>query len=120
MELLVPISPGQFVDRVTILEIKANHSQNEYVIKELRKLYEIRDQINSYIEGIEWDEMRSINMELWNIEERLREKETLQEFDEEFIELARSVYITNDKRAQLKAQIDERSGSKYRDVKIYS
>ena len=58
--------------------------------------------------------MREVNQKLWKIEDRLREKEKLQEFDEEFIELARSVYITNDERARIKRQINEETGSQYK------
>ena len=60
-----------------------------------------------------------MNEILWKIEDKIRQKEKNKEFDEEFIELARSVYINNDKRSEIKKQINERTNSEYREVKFY-
>ena len=64
-------------------------------------------------------QLESINKKLWDIEDKLRVKESKREFDEEFIELARSVYFTNDKRAELKREINDITGSDYVEVKDY-
>ena len=64
-------------------------------------------------------QLKKINETLWKIEDKIRQKEKNQEFDDEFIELARSVYITNDKRAELKRKINEETGSQYKEIKIH-
>ena len=114
----IPVSVGELLDKITILEIKSKYTDNEYVIKELNDLNEIRNTITSYtLEYI--NELKEVNQKLWKIEDRLREKEKLQEFDEEFIELARSVYMTNDLRAVIKKKINEETQSDYQEVKLY-
>ena len=114
----IPVSVGELLDKITILEIKSKYTDNEYVIKELNDLNEIRNTITSYtLEYI--NELKEVNQKLWKIEDRLREKEKLQEFDEEFIELARSVYMTNDLRAAIKKKINEETQSTHQEVKLY-
>ncbi len=118
MKITIPVSVGELLDKITILEIKSKYTDNEYVIKELNDLNEIRNTITSYT--MEYmDELKDVNQKLWDIEDRLREKEKLQEFDVEFIELARSVYMTNDLRAAIKKKINEETRSDYQEVKLY-
>ena len=118
MKVTIPVSVGELIDKITILEIKSMFSDSEYIQKELKELKQIKSKITKYtLECV--NELREVNQKLWKIEDRLREKEKLQEFDEEFIELARSVYITNDERARIKRQINEETGSQYKEIKIY-
>lgn len=119
MKVTIPVSVGELIDKITILEIKSLFTDNEYVTKELEELNKIKDTITSYI--IEYmNELREVNQSLWKIEDRIREKEKLQEFDDEFIELARSVYITNDKRSNIKRKINDLTNSSFKEIKIHS
>jgi len=118
MIIETPISVGELVDKITILRIKSRKIKNADKLKnvgaELDKLQyvfsgltknSIPDIINEFVM------LESINKELWDIEDQIRKKEMLEEFDGEFIELARSVYITNDKRSEVKKKINEMTGS---------
>ena len=118
MKVIVPISVGELLDKITILEIKSMFTNDEYVSKELNDLNVIRSTITSYTTD-NMNQLREVNKKLWKIEDRLREKEKLQQFDDEFIELARSVYITNDERARIKKEVNELCNSDYREVKVY-
>ena len=93
-------------------------TNNEYIERELNELYKLRSTITQYILDCEI-ELKKVNEILWKIEDKIRQKEKNKEFDEEFIELARSVYINNDKRSEIKKQINERTNSEYREVKFY-
>lgn len=118
MQINVPISVGELLDKISILEIKSFFTDNEYVHKELEELNAIKSTITQYTLDCEI-KLKKVNEKLWKIEDRIREKEKLQEFDNEFIELARNVYITNDERSRIKKEINERTNSQYREVKIY-
>ena len=123
MIIKVPISFGELVDKITILRIK----QNKIDDKEKRKFIEDELQVlvryfSSYtnVDIVrEFTELESVNKKLWDIEDELRVKESKKEFDKEFIELARSVYFTNDKRAEIKKKINELTGSDIMEVKSY-
>ena len=118
MEINVLISVGELLDKISILEIKAFLTNNEYVHKELEELNQIKSTITQYT--LEYEvKLKEVNQKLWKIEDRLREKEKLQEFDEEFIELARSVYMTNDERSNIKKEINIVCNSDYYEVKLY-
>lgn len=118
MKITIPISAGELIDKITILEIKSLFSDSEYIQKELEVLNQIKSTITQYT--LEYEiELKKVNEKLWKIEDKIREKEKLQEFDEEFIELARSVYITNDERARIKRKINEETNSFFREVKVY-
>ena len=118
MLISVPVSVGELIDKITILEIKSLFSNSEYIQKELESLNQIKSTLTQYILDCEI-ELKKVNEKLWKIEDKIREKERLKEFDNEFIELARSVYITNDERSRIKKEINERTDSQYREVKIY-
>jgi hypothetical protein len=118
MNIKVSISVGELLDKISILEIKSKFTNNEYILKELKELKEISHSI-SYPEEY-MNDLRIINQKLWNIEDRLRVLENEKRFDEEFIELARSVYITNDERARTKRKINETTDSSYMEIKIYT
>ena len=115
----IPISVGELIDKITILQIKSMHSNNEYIHKELNKLSQIAKDHEVYKSNYIFD-LYSVNQELWDAEEKIRNKEKLQEFDQEFIDLSRKIYQTNDIRAEIKRKINEETGSKYKEVKLYA
>jgi len=108
----VPISWGELIDKITILEIKRSNIESQASIKnisiELLYLEKIL-QDNHGVSGKVADlrlQLSEVNARLWDIEDRIREKELRQEFDDEFIETARSVYLINDQRARLKRRVN--------------
>jgi predicted nucleic acid-binding Zn-ribbon protein len=118
MKITIPISVGELLDKISILEIKAFLTDNEYVHKELDDLNQIKNTLTQYTLQYEV-ELKKINEQLWKTENKLRELEKEQRFDDEFIKLARSVYITNDKRAEIKRKINEETNSNYKEIKLY-
>jgi hypothetical protein len=118
MKITIPISVGELLDKISILEIKAFLTDNEYVHKELDELNQIKSTLTQYT--LEYEvQLKKVNERLWKIEDQIREKEKLKEFDDEFIELARSVYKNNDKRAEIKKEINELTNSSYKEIKLY-
>jgi hypothetical protein len=119
--LLAPISVGELIDKITILEIKeeriADESKRVNVRHELEALRLIE---TSNVPTDRIDELREVNRALWDIEDEIREKERMSEFDERFVELARSVYFTNDRRSRIKRSINEISGSDLIEEKSYN
>jgi hypothetical protein len=125
-ELLVPISPGELIDKITILEIKSQRMTDP------AKLHNVRTELallndtwrasphSSTDIGSEWAALRDVNGKLWDIEDRIRDKERDGAFDDVFIELARAVYVTNDERAALKKTINSRLGSTLVEEKSYA
>ncbi len=123
--ILVEISPGELIDKITILEIKAER------IADARKLANVRYALDRLSEtgaatlakgaALErlWAELRTVNEALWEIEDDIRQCEAKQDFGPRFIELARSVYRTNDRRAAIKKNIDQLFGSAMTDEKSY-
>jgi hypothetical protein len=114
----IPISVGELLDKITILQIKSSHSDDEYIKRELNELVSIAKTLNVYKSSY-LIELKIINKILWDVEDKIRIKEKNKEFDDEFIELARSVYITNDKRAKIKKIINEETNSNYKEIKLY-
>ena len=122
----IPISWGELFDKITILQIKLENitskSALENVEQELKKLQSILTQYclktmeTTQLEG----ELRQINQQLWDIEDQIRDKERNNSFDDEFIQLARSVYITNDERSRIKRKINDVFGSEFVEEKSYS
>ncbi len=105
----VPISLGELIDKITILEIKKSHlfdKKLKNVEKELELLKYIIEDKDLKIDISLVNQLKSVNNSLWDIEDRIRIKEFKEEFDEEFINLARSVYKENDKRASIKKEIN--------------
>lgn len=118
MKVTIPVSVGELIDKITILEIKSFFTDNEYIDKELKELNQIKSTLTQYT--LEYEvELKKVNETLWKIEDKIRDKEKKQEFDNEFIELARSVYINNDKRAEIKRKLNELTNSDYNEIKIY-
>ena len=118
-----PISIGELVDKITILEIKKNKLQNsklENVLKELSFLRKLMEKHQIEITDNLFTQLKEINLTLWNIEDQIRIKEKNKEFDNIFIELARSVYFTNDKRSEIKKRINLLSNSEINEEKSYT
>ena len=118
MTVSVPISNGELLDKITILQIKSEKTDNHYVHKELNDLIEIAKNHNIYNQTY-LNDLLVVNRKLWDVEDRLRELEQLWRFDDEFIDLARQVYITNDRRAEIKRVINQKTKSEYQEVKLY-
>ncbi len=124
MLINTPISLGELVDKISILIIKQKNITDEtkldHVKKELDFLqktlmsYVQQEEINNYLENL-----ININSKLWNIEDDIRECERKKLFDQTFIDLARSVYFTNDERAKVKNDINKTFGSELVEVKSY-
>ena len=111
MNLMIPVSLGELVDKITILTIKSlmltDNFKLVHVNSELKLLSEILKNTEIEIPATLYQKLYSINLSLWNIEDEIREKEKQLDFGDEFIELARSVYQTNDMRSLVKRQISE-------------
>ncbi len=126
-QLRVPVSYGELIDKISILEIKAQRIGDAVklanVEKELRVLLETwQADAASRGPSIEdlWNALRAVNSQLWDIEDRIRVKESHALFDAEFIELARAVYVINDDRARLKKEMNLRLGSDLVEEKSYA
>ena len=118
-----PISIGELIDKITILEIKKNKFQKsklENVLKELSYLRKLMEKNKIEINDDLFTQLKEINLTLWDIEDQIRIKEKNKEFDNTFIELARSVYFKNDKRAEIKKSINRLSNSEITEEKFYS
>jgi hypothetical protein len=125
-ELMVPISPGELIDKITILEIKSQR------MTDAAKLHNVRTELALLTDTwraspfsatdirAEWDGLREVNGKLWDIEDRIRDRERDGDFGAEFIELARAVYVTNDERATLKKKINTKLGSTLVEEKSYA
>lgn len=118
----IPVSIGELYDKYTILQIKQDKitctEKLKSVNNELEYLKNIIHKYNLDKEVI--NELKNINEMLWEIEDSIREKERIKSFDEEFIKLARNVYITNDKRSEVKNKINIILKSEINDIKGYS
>ena len=121
----VPVSPGEVLDKITILEIKSER------ISDADKLVNVKRELEllqaSWQRSVDEDEtvrlihakLKSINEDLWKIEDDIRDKERAREFDQVFIDLARSVYVTNDQRADAKKELNVYLGSEIVEEKSY-
>jgi hypothetical protein len=123
---VVPVSWGELIDKITILEIKSRKLKAEAALtnvrKEMASLTEIvaRDAPRRGDVTDLRDRLTKVNEELWAIEDRIREKEAAKTFDAEFIALARSVYLRNDERSRIKREINVRLSSSLVEEKSYS
>ena len=120
----IPVSVGELIDKLSILHIKkikiSNPEKLEFITKEFELLYNMSSiYLNDNKISSLYIELVNINSKLWEIEDELRILETKKFFNVEFIELARSVYYTNDERFSLKNKINERTSSEIREVKEY-
>ena len=121
-EILAPISIGELIDKITILEIKQINMTGiklKNVDKELKLLKKILQDKNLEIDINLINNLKEVNNKLWEIEDNIRMKESNQNFDKEFIQLARSVYKENDKRAFIKKTINQKYNSELVEEKSY-
>lgn len=121
----VPVSPGEVLDKITILEIKSERMDDAEKLANVRRELELlqaawHSAVNEddTVRRIH-DELKAINETLWEIEDDIRDKERAKEFDKVFIGLARSVYVTNDKRANAKKELNLHLGSEIVEEKSY-
>ena len=125
-EIKVPVSPGELIDKITILEIKAANISDAAKLANVKLELQLLQETwrsSAYASNnidAEWQQLRDVNKKLWDIEDDIRDKERQRKFDQEFIELARAVYISNDERAAVKKQINTKLGSKIVEEKSYA
>jgi hypothetical protein len=119
----IEVSVGEIVDKLSILELKKLNIKNSDKLKNVTKEYD-------YLHNIVFNELKinqddflsllNVNQTLWEVEDKIRDKERIKAFNSEFVELARLVYITNDKRADLKKLINLKYNSTFIEEKSYS
>ncbi len=124
-KILSEISPGELLDKISILEIKLEKIKDKTSLEEIDKEYKILKnvqklnvEISNEIEKL-FTEIKKVNRNLWDIEDKLRICEKNKNFREDFIELARGVYLNNDKRSKIKSEINKILGSNIREIKQY-
>jgi hypothetical protein len=124
-DILVPVSPGELLDKITILRIKVARIQDAAKLANIRLELSLLEATwkdsGAAAHDVTLDEraLQNVNERLWDIEDRIRDKEARQTFDRDFIELARAVYLCNDERAALKRRINLQLGSRLIEEKSY-
>ena len=120
------ISSGELLDKISILEIKLKKIKDKENLKEINKEYDILKQsqnlnikLTNELKDL-FDKLKKVNLNLWDIEDKIRICEKNKDFGEKFIELAREVYFNNDSRAKIKSEINKLSGSNIKEIKQYS
>lgn len=126
MNINIPISYGELVDKLTILEIKQQKIENQDKLKNINNEYLELDEVAKYLKNIDkieyenfYKKLFEVNLGLWEIEDKIRILEKDKNFNNEFIELARKVYFTNDKRFEIKSEINKHFGSEFFEEKQY-
>ena len=125
-KILTEISAGELLDKLSILEIKLNKIKDSNLLQEIKKEYKILNEtknknINSLNEiDILYKNLKEINEKLWRIEDEIRLCEKKSDFKDKFIQLARDVYFTNEKRSKTKSKINKILGSNIKEVKQYT
>jgi hypothetical protein len=120
----VPVSVGEMIDKLSILQVKKNNVKDEnklvFINKEFELLYNFSSEYLSNLETESiYHRLVEVNSNLWEVEDKLRIMEKEQRFDDEFISLARKVYFTNDERFTLKNEINLITDSEIREIKDY-
>ena len=120
----IPVGVGELIDKLSILWVKANNVKNEEKLLNINREYSLLlEKSLIFLENSEirlfYEELCRVNSKLWEIEDDIRVEEKNKSFGDKFIQLARSVYITNDERFRLKNKINEVSGSFIREIKDY-
>ncbi|MCZ8132179.1 MAG: DUF6165 family protein [Steroidobacteraceae bacterium] len=124
--LLAPVSPGELLDKITILRIKAARIADPAKLANVRTELEILERAwreSPFARGdVAADEaaLQAVNERLWDIEDRIRDKERAKAFDAEFVQLARAVYVENDERAAVKKRVNVALGSTIVEEKSYA
>jgi len=126
MPLLIPVSPGELIDKLTILDIKSERISDPSKLANVQRERGLLEQawLDSGLETAAVRalraELKAVNEKLWDIEDEIRDEERAARFGERFIELARAVYVTNDARAEIKKAINHALGSVIVEEKSYS
>ena len=125
MKLLIAVSNGEILDKYSILSIKAHKVTDSLQRQDIyAEMIELEGTANVLCEDTKvhllYNKLVMINQKLWGIEDSIREKEKAKDFGQEFIDLARMVYMVNDERGETKRMINEASGSELREVKNYT
>jgi hypothetical protein len=120
----VPVSIGEMIDKLSILQVKKNNVKDENKLVFIKKEFELLYNFSSeYLSNLEtesiYHRLVEVNSNLWDFEDKLRIMEKEQRFDDEFISLARKVYFTNDERFRLKNEINLITDSEIREIKDY-
>ena len=124
--LIMPVSPAELIDKITILEIKRQFIKDSTKLKNVNLEYKLLlDVLIKNVSGSEEldllrSQLKEANMKLWDIEDKIRDLEKNKVFDKKFIELARLVYFTNDKRSEIKKDINKLLNSEIVEEKSYS
>lgn len=122
---MVPISPGELLDKITILRIKSARLKDQSKLANVRYELTLLEQTwrralpNDPAVAADEAELQQVNAQLWDIEDRIREHEAQQQFDAQFVELARAVYMRNDERAAIKHRINRKLNSSIVEEKSY-
>ena len=125
-KILVEVSVGELLDKISILEIKSEKITDPEKLKYIKDEYKIlKDQLNTNIKDYSeieslYNSLKEINSKLWVIEDDKRLCEKNSEFGEKFIKLSRDVHFLNDERAKLKLEINNKTGSKIKEIKEYT
>ena len=125
-KILAEISAGEFLDKLSILEIKLNKIKDFVLLNEVKKEYEILNETKNkninFSKEIEilYKDLKETNEKLWKIEDKIRLCEKNSDFKDKFIQLSRDVYFTNDKRSKIKLEINKILGSNIKEVKQYT
>jgi hypothetical protein len=124
-DILVPVSAGELLDKITILRLKVARIQDAEKLANVKLELSLLEQTwkdsgaSGHDVALESRALQNVNERLWDIEDRIRDKEARQTFDRDFIELARAVYICNDERAAIKKRINLQLGSRLIEEKSY-
>ena len=125
-KILVEVSVGELLDKISILEIKSNKIKDPEKLNFINDEYKIlKDQLNTNIKDYSeieslYNALKEINLKLWSIEDDKRLCEKNSDFGEKFIKLSRNVHFLNDERSKIKLEINNKTGSKIREIKEYT
>lgn len=120
--MLIEVSVGEIVDKLSILQIKKSNIEDQTKLANVAKEYDYLHEVvfgELKVDLEDYQQLVSVNKALWDIEDNLRLKEHNKEFDDIFVSLARSVYVTNDRRAQIKKEINNKYNSLFTEEKSY-
>jgi hypothetical protein len=124
-DVLVPVSPGELLDKITILRIKSARIAERTKLANVRLELDLLERVwcesgfAHHDVAAEERALQAVNEKLWDIEDHIRDREAAQRFDQEFIELARAVYLSNDERAAIKKRVNLALGSRIVEEKSY-
>jgi hypothetical protein len=125
-KILVEVSVGELLDKISILEIKKSKINNTSKLKFINQEYKIlKSELEKNIKNLEkieklFNNLKAVNLKLWSIEDDKRKCEKDKNFGEKFIKLSRNVHFLNDERAKIKLEINEATGSKIKEIKEYT